>query len=384
MWQNELETVFYLTKGTSAEKHFQLRSVPNDALKLFWELETLKETTTPRCLQESKQEKSIAVHTFVDTSNDVYGAVSYLRSDYSHGSYSVSIIASKTRVAPLMPMTTPRLELMAAILGLHLMLSILTALNILITKGHFWSDSMNVLYWIRGKGKQFRPFVANRIGEIQSQAKPEQWKYVKTKENPADLCSRGLHIRSLMEWPRLPSSTRVRMAENQDWWRVGGVIWGQEVVPRLKTVAFPASSWKQWPLVETQPLKLVKLVKTDKNHFLGLQIGRQLPVKTWQSSKWSWRDPECWSAHYLGCSVSRVCQRNPCPWRQEAYFEEVLFNKANAQGWSRWSATLWWPLAICRISPSRCGVPYNPTQRQLDNKADCKASLWGWTSDHRD
>ena len=96
-------------------------------------------------------------------------------------------------------MTTPRLELMAAILGLHLMLSILTALNILITKGHFWSDSMNVLYWIRGKGKQFRPFVANRIGEIQSQAKPEQWKYVKTKENPADLCSRGPHIRSLME-----------------------------------------------------------------------------------------------------------------------------------------------------------------------------------------
>ena len=58
---------------------------------------------------------------------------------------------------------------------------------------------MNVLYWIRGKGKQYRPFVANRIGEIQRQSNPEQWHYVESKENPADLCSRGLRATRLNE-----------------------------------------------------------------------------------------------------------------------------------------------------------------------------------------
>ena len=157
----------------------------------FSELKNLPEINVPRCLQESTLGKSISVQTFVDTSNEAYGGVNYLRSEYAPGCYGARIIGSKTRVGPLTPMSTPRLELMAAILGLHLTLSILAALNIPIAQARFWSDSMNVLYWIRGKGKQYRPFVANRIGEIQRQSNPEQW-HVESKENPADLCSRGL------------------------------------------------------------------------------------------------------------------------------------------------------------------------------------------------
>jgi len=99
--------------------------------------------------------------------------VSYLRSEYAQGCYGARIIASKTRVGPLTPMSTPRLELMAVILGLHLTLSILATFNIPIAEARFWSNCMNVLYWIRGKGKQYLPFVANRIGEIQRQSNPE-------------------------------------------------------------------------------------------------------------------------------------------------------------------------------------------------------------------
>ena len=118
-------------------------------------MEALQEISVPRCLQESRREKSVSVQTFVDASSEAYGAVSYLRSEYSQGSYVVWIIASKTRVCPLTPMSIPRLELMAAVLGLRLTLSILAALDISIGHARFWSDSMNVLYWIRGKGKQY-------------------------------------------------------------------------------------------------------------------------------------------------------------------------------------------------------------------------------------
>ena len=187
------------------------------AKEWFLELEDLKEIKVPRSLRDRKVEKSSSVHTFVDASNDAYGAVSYLRCEYDQGCYGVSIIASKTKVAPLKPMSTPRLELMAAILGLNLTLSIIAALNIPIADAHFWSDSMDVLYWIRGRGRQFRPFVANRIGEIQRQSSPEQWQYIESKINPADVCSRGLRARSLMESPLWWNGPQFLLKAENDW-----------------------------------------------------------------------------------------------------------------------------------------------------------------------
>ena len=55
----------------------------------------------------------------------------------------------------------------------------------------FYSDSKDVLWWIRGRGKDLRPFVANRIGEIQMFTESSQWQHVSTEENPADLSTRG-------------------------------------------------------------------------------------------------------------------------------------------------------------------------------------------------
>ena len=101
--------------------------------RIIIELEVLQEISVPRCLQESKPEKSVSVQTFVDASSEAYGAVSYLRSEYAQGCYVVRIIASKTRVCPLSPMSTPRLELIAAVLGLRLTLSILAPWTFLLT-----------------------------------------------------------------------------------------------------------------------------------------------------------------------------------------------------------------------------------------------------------
>ena len=75
-------------------------------------------------------------------------------------------------------MTVPRLELMGAILGLHLTQSLLTVLEAPMQSVTFYSDSTDVLWWSRGRGKDFRPFVANRIGEIQMFTEPSQWRHV--------------------------------------------------------------------------------------------------------------------------------------------------------------------------------------------------------------
>lgn len=135
--------------------------------------------------------KSKEVVTFVDASQQAYGAASYLRCEYEDGTVAAQLIASKSKVAPLTPMTVPRLELMGAIVGLRLTQSVSRVLELPVKAASFYSDSTDVLSWVRGRSRDFQPFVANRIGEIQISTKPRQWQHVSIDKNPADLCSRG-------------------------------------------------------------------------------------------------------------------------------------------------------------------------------------------------
>ena len=95
---------------------------------------------------------------------------------------SARIVASKSRVAPLKAMSTPRLELMGVVLGLRLGISTAKALSIDTSEIIYWS----VLWWLHKPSRSFKPSVANTIGEIQSSSDPSQWRYVPTKQNPAD------------------------------------------------------------------------------------------------------------------------------------------------------------------------------------------------------
>ena len=61
----------------------------------------------------------------------------------------------------------------------------------------FWCDIMNVLWWIQGRSRKFKLFVANRDSKIQSITNPVMWKHVQTKINPADDISRGTIVHAL-------------------------------------------------------------------------------------------------------------------------------------------------------------------------------------------
>ena len=77
-------------------------------------------------------------------------------------------MASRSRVAPLKAVSIPRLERMAAVVGLKLCDTVERVLRIENHRWTFWPDSMDVLYWVRGRSREFKPFVENRIGEIQA------------------------------------------------------------------------------------------------------------------------------------------------------------------------------------------------------------------------
>ena len=93
-----------------------------DYVEWLGELSDLNQIRVPRCLHSNTESKpvSMEIHTFVDASQNACGAVSYSRALYQTGEISTCIIAAKSNVAPLKSVSIPRLELIAAVVGLHL------------------------------------------------------------------------------------------------------------------------------------------------------------------------------------------------------------------------------------------------------------------------
>lgn len=88
---------------------------------------------------------------------------------------------------------------MAAVRGLRLSLAVGSTLDLRENKMMFWSDSANVLYWITERSRRYKPFVANRIGEIHENSLPSNWHYVPSEENPADVAFRSIPADKLLE-----------------------------------------------------------------------------------------------------------------------------------------------------------------------------------------
>lgn len=138
--------------------------------------------------------KMVELHIFCDGSSHAYAALAYVRVQDANGQFRVSLIAAKSKVTPKPPITIPRIELCAAVLGLKLSQWVLKQLSIAsnITKTYYWLDATIVLSWIRGNINKWPIFVANRIGMIHAATNINQWHHVSTNENPADFSSRGL------------------------------------------------------------------------------------------------------------------------------------------------------------------------------------------------
>ena len=143
---------------------------------------------------------------------------------------------------------------MAAVVGLRLAEVIGSVLNIPKHDWLFWSDSVDVLYWIRGRSRKFKPFVANRVGEIQSVTDPEQWRHVPTKQNPADLLTRGLSVSTFIEEGRWWTGPSFLVQEETEW-------------PEKKIEAKEEPDmevWKQYRERDVQECSFLSTTKEDR------------------------------------------------------------------------------------------------------------------------
>ncbi|XP_011859248.1 PREDICTED: uncharacterized protein LOC105556757 [Vollenhovia emeryi] len=149
-------------------------------------------------------EVSCQIHGFADGSSRAYAAVVYLRLDSGNEPPRVCLLAAKTKVAPVKTISIPKLELCGASLLVKLISHLRTAKFLTDVPVYAWSDSQIVLAWLRKHPSSWKTFTANRVSYIQTELPSASWAHVSTKENPADLATRG----------SLPSA----LAFNALWW----------------------------------------------------------------------------------------------------------------------------------------------------------------------
>ena len=132
------------------------------------------------------------LHFFSDGSELGYGASAYLRLVDVHGNITCSFVIGKSRLAPIKQVSIPRLELSGAVTACRLYRLLSDELEIKLDQVTFWTDSMIVLGYIKNVSRRFKTFVGNRLSVIHDTTSPDQWCYVESKLNPADIASRGI------------------------------------------------------------------------------------------------------------------------------------------------------------------------------------------------
>ena len=141
--------------------------------------------------------KTIELHGVSDVLELAYTAVVYLRLTTSDHDIQISLVTSKTKVAPIKRLTIPRLELCGVHLLARLHHHVRQVLEVPLSHTSVSTDSTIVQNWLDGSPKRFKTYVGNRTS----------WIYflltsgITRREltiNHADCASRGLYPSELM------------------------------------------------------------------------------------------------------------------------------------------------------------------------------------------
>ena len=201
-----------------------------ELIRLITDAQAISNIPIRRSLYESRPD-SLQIHIYTDASSKAYGACAYVRYHCEVG-WRSRLLGTKARIMPLKPITIPRLELTAALEGARLYKRICEiSQDFAKCPVTLWSDSIATLRWITGT-KQWPVYIENRVKVIRQMGLNNCYKYVNTKNNPADIISRGAKIKDI--------------ANNTFWWNGPKVLCSdqtnladEEYAPAVKETDIP-------------------------------------------------------------------------------------------------------------------------------------------------
>ena len=133
---------------------------------------------------------SCHLHIFGDASKQAYGITAFAVAPNSS-----NLLLSKARVAPSSPeLTIPKLELTALNMGSKLAKNLMSNVAFNFVSCVLWTDSEVTLHWVH-RNNSTEVYVRNRVKEISEAG--YQVNYVPSKDNPADLVTKGLNLSQL-------------------------------------------------------------------------------------------------------------------------------------------------------------------------------------------
>jgi len=132
------------------------------------------------------------LYAFAGASTKAYGAAIYICRNQK-----ISLIMSKSRVAPLKTITLPKLE---SVMATGLMKFVISSLYFQPADSHshihMWTNSQIALHWIY-KEHNSKPFISHRVTEITGTFPANLWSFTPSSDNPADLLTRGISAQQL-------------------------------------------------------------------------------------------------------------------------------------------------------------------------------------------
>ncbi|XP_043196953.1 uncharacterized protein LOC122367683 [Amphibalanus amphitrite] len=161
-----------------------------------------------RCFGAASGEAARQLHVFSDASETGHSAVAFLRTETPTDDggvvCTVRFVMGKALVNPVKFVTIPRLELAAAVVATRLRDLIVKESGLRFSSSYLWTDSTVVLKYLRNRTARFKTYVANRVTFIRDRTSVEDWKYVPSAANPADVGSRGSTPEDLDMWLKGP------------------------------------------------------------------------------------------------------------------------------------------------------------------------------------
>lgn len=201
-----------------------------------------------------EQNNEYELHTFVDASSEALGCVAYLRNATTG---ELAFVMAKSRLAPSPKLSIPRLEFCALLLGVRMQSYLISSFNLRAVEKFVWSDSKCVLAWI-SSNKILPVAVEKHLQEI-SNAEINEFRYVPTDMNPADVVSRGALLDDLLrsswldgpEWLRKMDSWPQRIVIEpeiiqEDQTEQVMFVQGQNAVPIKPPFSLNPQDFSEW------------------------------------------------------------------------------------------------------------------------------------------
>ena len=219
-------------------------SIREDAITLFEEYVQLGRVKFTRALTPQYFTEEPYAITFSDGSEHAYGAVMYLRWNSVQGPI-VRLVESKAKLTPLdYRGDAVKAEMCGAVFASRLRKYFELHSQIQVKGWYHFVDSQTVLGAIQRESYGYQTFFANRIGEIQSSTRIQDWYWTPGSQNIADLVTRGASPQDLdedSEWQKGPNFLSLPVKE----WPVKSArelaTAAKENVNRLQKKAFVAA-----------------------------------------------------------------------------------------------------------------------------------------------